>query len=111
MIDISRDDLRIISDIIKAHIPGHEIKVIGSRANGNAKQFSDLDLVIMSEDHIPPLTMALLREAFTESDLTFKVDIIDWSTVSKEFRETIGDQMQPLINSGNKSTLPALSGK
>jgi hypothetical protein len=33
--------------------------------------------------------MALLREAFSESDLSFKVDLLDWSRVAPTFRAII----------------------
>ena len=42
--------------------------------------------------------MADLKEAFRESDLPFKVDVIDWASTKENFRKLIADKwvtMQP----------------
>ena len=70
----------------------NEIWVFGSRIAGNAKKFSDLDLVIITKRPLPTLTMALLKEDFSQSDLPFKVDVLDWSTISEEFKRHIKRQ-------------------
>ena len=58
-------------------IRGRDENVAGIvRANRTAKPSSDLDLVIISDDKIPFRTLALLREAFTDSDLPFRVDVV-----------------------------------
>ena len=54
-----------------------------------AKAHSDLDLVIVGESAIPLQRMQLLEEAFSESDLPFRVDVLDWHAISPEFREQI----------------------
>jgi type I restriction enzyme S subunit len=61
----------------------------GSRARGTAKPYSDLDLAIVSDTAIPIGLMAALTDAFSESDLRFKVDVVDWATTSSEFRKII----------------------
>ena len=35
------------------------------------------------------LRLADLKEAFIESDLPFKVDVLDWATVNDRFRQVI----------------------
>ena len=62
----------------------------GSRVHGdNLKPFSDLDLVVISPGPPASLKMLDLKEAFTESDLPFKVDLLDWSTLDESFRKKI----------------------
>ena len=61
----------------------------GSRAKWVAKPYSDLDLAIITEQPLPIATMADLRESFDESDMTIKVDIVDWATTSEVFRKII----------------------
>jgi hypothetical protein len=36
--------------------------------------------------------LATLEEAFTESDLPFKVDVLDWATISENFKKIIQAQ-------------------
>ncbi len=83
-------DLRIIQRILRMHIPGLEVWAFGSRVHGeNLKPFSDLDLVVIAPESLSTLQMLDLKEAFTESDLPFKVDLLDWSTLDESFREKI----------------------
>ncbi len=83
-------ELRIIQQILRTHVPGMEVWAFGSRVHGeNLKPFSDLDLVIISPGPLSTLQMLDLKEAFTESDLPFKVDLLDWSTLDESSREKI----------------------
>jgi len=45
---------------------------------------------------LSPLTMALMKEDFSESDLPFKVDVLDWATTSEEFRRVIENKCEVL---------------
>jgi predicted nucleotidyltransferase len=63
--------------------------MFGSRATGRARRYSDLDLAI---DAGRPLTLdeiGGLTEAFSESDLPYKVDIVDWCNIEDRWRQTI----------------------
>lgn len=59
----------------------------GSRVKGNPKTLSDLDLCFF--DSIPVNTLAHLDEDFEESDLPYKVDIVDWNKCSESFKNAI----------------------
>jgi predicted nucleotidyltransferase len=50
---------------------------------------SDLDLVIRADKPLTLLHLANLSEAFSESDLPFKVDVVDWATTQENFRRII----------------------
>ena len=76
-------------DILHAHVPRHPVWAFGSRARGQAKPHSDLDLAIITDQPLPLSTQAALAEAFSESDLPWRVDVVDWSTTSEAFREII----------------------
>ena len=89
MIDIHDENLSLIQSILKRHVPGYDVRAYGSRVNGDPKPHSDLDLIVMANEPIPPRTMAILKDDLTESDLPFRVDVVDWATVSDAFREAI----------------------
>lgn len=59
----------------------------GSRVKGSARRFSDLDLCFM--DPIPGNIQAHIDEDFEESDLPFKVDILDWNLMDAHFQDMI----------------------
>ena len=84
-------------EILRAHLPqSAKAWVFGSRATGRARRYSDLDLAI---DAGRPLTLgeiAQLAEAFSDSDLPYKVDLIDWHAIDDRWRQTILAERVPL---------------
>lgn len=88
-IDIHPDHWAIVHRILQQHVPQHAVWAFGSRATGKAKPFSDLDLAIITDAALPPDVSASLRDDFSESDLPWKVDVIDWATTSEAFRAIV----------------------
>lgn len=64
-----------------------KVFIFGSRAIGDNRKFSDIDLGIISKRKLPYMLISDLEEAFEESDLPYKVEVVDFSTVSKRFKE------------------------
>lgn len=64
-----------------------QVFIFGSRATGRANKFSDYDIGILSKKPLSFDRLAFIKEAFEESNLPFRVDIIDFSLVSQRFRE------------------------
>jgi len=70
----------------------YEFYAYGSRVKGTARKFSDLDICFQEE--IPLSVISQLREEFSESNLPFEVELVNWKHMRKEFREVIqGDLM------------------
>lgn len=86
---VSPAECAIILNILEQLVPGREVWAFGSRARGAAKPHSDLDLVIITERPPGLEASAALAEAFSESDLPYKVDVVDWATASDAFRSII----------------------
>jgi predicted nucleotidyltransferase len=89
MIDIQEQDLAEIQRILNEHIPGCEVRVFGSRIEGKAKKYSDLDLAVIGEGKLEWRKVESLKDAFAASNLPITVDIVDWYAVSDEFRAII----------------------
>lgn len=79
----------IIQAILMQEVPDREVRAFGSRVKASAKPHSDLDLVVMGDVALDIATQARLNEAFAESDLPWRVDVVDWATTSEAFRELI----------------------
>ena len=94
MIDVPDHHLRTIKRILAEYVGDCEVRAFGSRGNGTAKEHSDLDLAIVGKSKIERRVKMLLREAFEESDLPFRVDVIDYNTVSEAFRAIIEDEYE-----------------
>lgn len=77
------DHRKIAQDILSAHLPpGFAVRVFGSRAKGAPKRYSDLDLSLTGQRPLTLAELADLIDAFSESDLPFKVDIVEWRSAS-----------------------------
>lgn len=105
MIDITPADQEIVTTILKKHVPHAEVRVFGSRHKWTAKPYSDLDLAIVADAKLEKQIIYDLEEAFEESELSFRVDVIDWYAISDEFRAII-EQGYTVIQE-KKEALPA----
>lgn len=88
-IDVRPEHWAIVRDILRQHVPRHEVWAFGSRARNAAKRYSDLDLAVITEAPLSLDVGAALAEAFSESDLPWRVDVVDWATTSPGFRSII----------------------
>lgn len=88
-IDITPEERAIVLRILNEIVPDQEVRAFGSRVTGKAKPFSDLDLAVIGDEPLPLETRARLEEAFSESDLPWKVDVLVWAQVDEDFREQI----------------------
>jgi predicted nucleotidyltransferase len=97
-VDIRPQDLTIVRHILRANLPASaQVFVFGSRATGRTRRSSDLDLAV---DLGRPLTRkesATLAEAFDESDLSYRVDVVDLNGVSESFKAIIEQDRTPLL--------------
>lgn len=88
-IDITPEERAIVLRILNEIVPDREVRAFGSRVTGKAKPFSDLDLAIMGDEPLSLETRAQLEEAFSESDLPWKVDILDQFSSDQAFQGLI----------------------
>ncbi|MDE7540931.1 nucleotidyltransferase family protein [Gluconobacter sphaericus] len=88
-IDITPEERAIVLRILNEIVPDRDVRAFGSRVTGKAKPFSDLDLAIMGDEPLPLETRAQLEEAFSASDLPWKVDVLDWAQVDIDFQTII----------------------
>ena len=89
MIDLNPAHLAIVERILADHVPGCEVRAFGSHATWSAKDYSDLDLAVVGEGPLPRGALARLKEAFEESRLPMRVDVVDWHAIADGFREAI----------------------
>lgn len=94
MISISNSEFETILKIIKEYAYDCDVLVFGSRYKNRQKIYSDLDLAFDCGSAISFKRLQEITEAFQESLLPYRVDIIDYRSISEEFRK--------IIDSGNK---------
>jgi len=98
MVKLSKKIEKEIKEIIFRFLNSKEFQVFifGSRTTGKAKRYSDYDVGIWGKKPVPASTVVLIEEAFEESDLPYKVEIVDFSLVSPEFRKVALSKIKKL---------------
>jgi predicted nucleotidyltransferase len=89
LLQVTPQQWQIIQSILQQYLPGDAVWAFGSRVGGPCKPYSDLDLAIVSAQPLSLQLLAQVAEAFSESDLPWKVDLIDWATTSEVFRQRV----------------------
>ena len=106
LIDIRSDHWEIVRSILQKHVPHCAVWAFGSRAKWKAKEYSDLDLAIITDQPLSLDVSASLSDEFSESDLPWKVDVVDWATTSESFRKII--ERDKVVVKGAKNSLRKL---
>ena len=102
MTGVKPEHLAIVKGILLEFLPGVEVRAFGSRVNGAFKDWSDLDLALVGAARLDPKILTRLKGAFEESDLPYRVDLLDWYNISPEFHELISARyeiIQPIVKS------------
>lgn len=88
---IDNPDVRMAREIVRGMIAPQEAKVVlfGSRARGDARPYSDIDLALFPRSAFEPGRLAALREALEDSSLLVEVDLVDMRTAAPELAATV----------------------
>lgn len=89
LIDIRSDHWNIVRKLLQVHAPDRNVLAFGSRATWTAKEYSDLDLAFLGQEPIPHDVLSTLSEELRDSDLPFKVDLVDCSRIDDKLRLAI----------------------
>jgi predicted nucleotidyltransferase len=79
-------------------VPAIEVWAFGSRVGGQVKPYSDLDLAIINEAPLSLQLLGRLKDAFSESNLPYRVDIIDWASTDDAFRSVIAAKKTVILS-------------
>jgi predicted nucleotidyltransferase len=96
------DHLRIVRQVLAQHVPKIDVWAFGSRVVGSPKPHSDLDLALVSQQPIAVDRLARLSLEFEESDLPFRVDLVELGQVTPAFRAII-EREHEVIQSGGST--------
>ncbi len=83
----------MIVEILKKNLAGKKAKVYlyGSRARGTEYEVSDIDFAIKSKN-LSAIQLSRLKEAFHESHIPYKIDLVDWNKVGDGLKENIKEE-------------------
>jgi uncharacterized protein len=79
-----------LKQIILEALAGEDVRIFlfGSRAHGTHRSGSDVDIGMIPAKTMDPAGIAFLRERIEESNIPYKVDIVDFRDVSDDFRKS-----------------------
>jgi predicted nucleotidyltransferase len=83
------DYIDIVKQIVLKQVPNDAFAIFlfGSRAAVNAKPLSDIDIGILGTEPLPMIVKAHLDADLEESIVPFKIDLIDFYQVDKDFKK------------------------
>lgn len=83
------DYINLTKNIVLQYLPADEYKVFlfGSRAVGNAKENSDIDVGILGVKKLPIKIKIHIEEALEESLVPYRVDLVDFFLVDETFKK------------------------
>lgn len=84
---LSHKDQEVVIKILSPYLQkmNASLYVFGSRAKDKARPDSDLDLLFDSHQSLSFEDLSDIREAFENSDLTYKVDLVERLNLSPAF--------------------------
>ena len=84
-------DLELAGRVIRSHLAGRNVRVrlFGSRARGDSRTWSDIDVAVQASPALPAGVLSSLREALEESSCLLNVDVVVWNDVDAALPESI----------------------
>jgi predicted nucleotidyltransferase len=76
----------LIKSCVKKNFPQAKIFIFGSRAKENNRKFSDIDIAI-KDSKINSQKLAKTRFELEESNLPYKVDLVDYDELDEKILE------------------------
>ncbi len=101
MIDLPPEQLAIVRRLLAQYVPECEARAFGSRVSWTAKSHSDLDIALVGPDKLLKRKLRRLLEAFEESGLTIRVDVLDWNAIAENFRKVISAHFEVIQRAGH----------
>jgi predicted nucleotidyltransferase len=86
---VSAEHLRFLLDEIRTFIPKATVWAFGSRVDGTHRPTSDLDLAIHCDKETALKELPKLNERLIESDLPFKVQLLDYDRLPENMQGNV----------------------
>lgn len=81
------DPLEKLKEVFLSFLKDEDVKVILFGARGDFVNTSDVDIGIIADKNFDKRKLILLREYIEELNIPYKVEIVDFSNVSEEFKQ------------------------
>ena len=81
--------MRYLLEQLKLYIPDATVWAFGSRVKGSNRTSSDLDLAVLCDKETATKQLPKLNEVFIESDIPFKVQLLDFNRLPVNMQDNI----------------------
>lgn len=99
--DLTKEETDIVIAAIRQHLPKDvEVYFFGSRVDGTSHKGSDLDVLIKWSSRVDLGQLSLAKEAIEESNILFKVDIVDYHRCSEQMIKNISKNIVKIKDRG-----------
>ena len=87
----SDKDIQQIRQIIQGRLVKYPVRLFlfGSHATGRARSASDVDIAVLPERELPLDLLSQVREDLEQSNVLYKVDLVDISRTDEVFRQRV----------------------
>jgi predicted nucleotidyltransferase len=90
---LSHNNFVLLKSILKPLQASSKLFLFGSRARGDFKKYSDIDLLIVGD--VSQQMLSEVKEALEESSLPYKVDLVLEKDLAPSYQENIRRDMIP----------------
>ncbi|MEK7141234.1 MAG: nucleotidyltransferase domain-containing protein [Patescibacteria group bacterium] len=86
---IDSQSLAILTGVINKHLDTSQYRafIFGSRTGENHRKYCDLDVGIMGPVSLPASKLLQIAEDLHNSDIPYRTDVVDFASVSQDFRQ------------------------
>jgi predicted nucleotidyltransferase len=104
-LDLPPRHLQEVLKLLRIYVPEKQVWAYGSRVTGSGHEASDLDLVLLDPLDMQAPTSAIydLKEAFVDSNLPIRVDVMDWARIPATFHREI-ERAHVLLQEGRQNS-------
>lgn len=99
MISLTSGETIILKALLRTHVPGAEVWILGTTASQDPNTFRPLDVVLRNPSSLdtPQTDLDALRKALQKSTLSSQIFLHDWSQLPEDFRREISSSHVVLI--------------
>lgn len=91
---LEKRHLDFILQVLQKNIPQAKFYIFGSRAKGNHKEYSDIDIAVkLEKETISADILGKILMEFSDSTLPYEVDVIDLNAIDDKFKNLINDSL------------------
>ena len=82
--------LELVVKAVRMHLDKrYKIYLFGSQSKNRAGPHSDLDIALLGDRSIQPMTMVQIKESMDQLPTLRTIDVLDLRSASRDFREAV----------------------